>query len=65
MNIVVAITGATGVVYGITLLRELARTGVKTHLVLSDWAQHTIELETNYQVSNINDLAFRVFDAIT
>jgi 4-hydroxy-3-polyprenylbenzoate decarboxylase len=63
MNIIVAITGATGSVYGITLLRELARVGVETHLVLSDWARRTIELETNYKVSDINDLASRVFGA--
>jgi len=57
MNIVLAITGATGVVYGITILRELARANITTHLVLSNWAQRTIESETSYTVSDINDLA--------
>jgi len=63
MNIVLAITGATGAVYGITLLRELARANIKTHLVLSRWAQRTIELETSYTVSDINDLASCVYAA--
>lgn len=60
MKIVVAITGATGAVYGITLLRELARARMETYLVLSDWAHRTIELETNYQVSDIYDLASHI-----
>jgi len=63
MHIVVAITGATGAVYGITVLRELARAGVETHLVLSDWARRTIELETDYQASAVDALASRVYSA--
>ncbi|WP_347490605.1 UbiX family flavin prenyltransferase [Desulfoscipio sp. XC116] len=63
MHIVAAITGATGAVYGITLLRELARANVETHLVLSDWARHTIELETDYRASAIDALASHVYSA--
>lgn len=63
MRIVVAITGATGAVYGITMLRELARTGVETHLVISNWARRTIELETDYKVNTIDTLASCVYES--
>ncbi|SFR00124.1 UbiX family flavin prenyltransferase [Desulfoscipio geothermicus] len=63
MRIVVAITGATGAVYGITMVRELARAGVETYLVISNWARRTIELETDFKISNIDALAARVYNA--
>ncbi|MBF7082630.1 UbiX family flavin prenyltransferase [Desulfallas sp. Bu1-1] len=62
MRVVMAITGATGAVYGITLLRELARAGVETHLVYSKWARRTIELETGYKAGAIDALAARVYN---
>lgn len=46
MRLVVAITGATGVIYGVTLLQQLKRMGIEVHLMMSQWARHTIELET-------------------
>ncbi len=46
-RIVVAITGATGAVYGLRLLQLLvAIPGVETHLVLSDAAVLTLHQET-------------------
>ena len=47
MKIVVAMTGATGAVYGIRLLDELKKHQVETHLVLSDWAKETLAIETD------------------
>ncbi len=57
VRIVVAITGATGVIYGITLLGQLKKMEVETHLILSRWARHTIELETSYTVEQVSALA--------
>ncbi len=57
VRIVVAITGATGVIYGITLLEQLKKLEVETHLILSRWARHTIELETAYTVEQVSALA--------
>ncbi len=34
-KIILAITGATGAVYGVRLLEELRNSGVETHLVVS------------------------------
>ncbi len=58
MRIVLAITGASGAIYGIRLLETLREAGVETHLILSDWARKTIEMETNYTAEGVEALAF-------
>ncbi len=61
-EIVVAISGASGVQYGIRLLEALKKMkGVKTHLVLSDSAKKLIEIETDYSVKDIERLADYVY----
>lgn len=58
MNIVVAMTGATGAVYGIRLLQYLSqRPDVTTHLILSQWAEKTIRLETDVTMEDVIALA--------
>jgi flavin prenyltransferase len=58
MRLVVAMTGATGAPLGVRLLERLRETeGVETHLVLSQWARSTIELETGMRVREVLDLA--------
>jgi 4-hydroxy-3-polyprenylbenzoate decarboxylase len=56
-RIVVGITGATGPILGIRLLEALGGLGVESHLVLSDWAERTIKLETSYSVAEVRGLA--------
>lgn len=46
IRLVVAMTGATGAVYGVRLLEVLTDTRVETHLIMSDWARKTILAET-------------------
>jgi 4-hydroxy-3-polyprenylbenzoate decarboxylase len=51
-------TGATGAVFGVELLRRLRnQPDVETHLVLSQWAKATIHLETDLSVREVTDLA--------
>ncbi|GBF33756.1 3-polyprenyl-4-hydroxybenzoate carboxy-lyase UbiX [Desulfocucumis palustris] len=57
MRIVVAITGATGAVYGVAVLEALKSLGIETHLILSPWAVKTIELETDYTAAQVAELA--------
>ncbi|MEI6795667.1 MAG: UbiX family flavin prenyltransferase [Methanomassiliicoccales archaeon] len=59
MRRVVAITGSSGVIYGIRLLQELQ--GEKL-LVISEMGKKLIETETNLKVSEVEDLADRVLD---
>lgn len=57
-RIVVAITGATGAVYGLRLLQHLhALPGVASHLVLSDAAVLTLHQETGLQRRDVEALA--------
>jgi 4-hydroxy-3-polyprenylbenzoate decarboxylase len=57
-RIVVAITGATGAVYGVQLLRRLYATpGVETHLVISDAASLTLHQELGLQRRDAEALA--------
>jgi 4-hydroxy-3-polyprenylbenzoate decarboxylase len=60
MRIVIAITGASGVAYGIDLLRQLRELGVERHLVLSQWAEATIAKETKLSAREVGAMASTV-----
>jgi 4-hydroxy-3-polyprenylbenzoate decarboxylase len=60
--IVVAMTGATGAVYGIRLLEALRELGVETHLVVSRWAEVTLRTETDLSLERIRALATASYD---
>mgnify|MGYP002524918158 CR=1 FL=1 len=46
MRLVVGITGSTGVIYGVRLLEVLKKLGIETNLIMSEWAQKCITMET-------------------
>ncbi len=56
-RVVLGISGATGAIYGIKFLEEAKKAGLETQLVLSNSAQRTIELETDYSMDYIIKLA--------
>lgn len=56
-RLIVGITGATGAIFGIRLLEALRAAGVESHLVVSKWAQQTIEHETEYAAKAVRELA--------
>ena len=60
MRIVVAMTGATGAVYGVRLLSALAELGVERHLILSRWAEVTLLKETGLGAREVAALATEV-----
>lgn len=57
LRLVVGITGATGAILGIRFLEALRDLGVESHLVMSDWAERTIRIETVYSVADVRALA--------
>src|SRR5215475_12896963 len=63
MNLIVAITGSSGVIYGIKMLECLKDLKIKTHLVLSEWGQKNIELETEKSVEYVKGLATVCYDS--
>lgn len=56
-RLVVGISGASGVVYGVRMLQALRRMGVETHLVMSRSAQVTLAHETDMKVHEVQALA--------
>lgn len=63
-RIVVAISGASGVIYGIRALQVLrAMSHIETHLILSAAARQTIVAETMWAVKDVEALANVVYDA--
>lgn len=61
-RIIVGITGATGVIYGIRLLEALKSAEVETHLILSDAGKKNILIETDYAIGDVEKLASQVHD---
>ena len=60
-RLVVGISGASGIIYGIRLLEALRESEVETHLVISEAAKKVAELETGYTVAQVEALADAVY----
>lgn len=56
-RLIIGITGASGIVYGIRLLELLKGTMIETHLVMSRAAEVTLAYETNRKVAAVKALA--------
>jgi 4-hydroxy-3-polyprenylbenzoate decarboxylase len=61
MKLIVAITGATGAIYGVRLLQRLREAGAETHLVISRWGVRTLLHETPYSREQVESLASVVY----
>ena len=57
MKLIVAITGATGSIFGVRLLQALQGTPVETHLVVSKWGARTLVHETPYTLEQVEQMA--------
>jgi 4-hydroxy-3-polyprenylbenzoate decarboxylase len=62
-RLVVGISGATGVIFGIRLL-ELTKTiaDIETHLVITEMGKATISIETEYSIPDVEKLASQVYN---
>lgn len=56
-RLVVGISGASGIAYGLETLRCLRRAGVESHLVMSRAAEETVAYETNLSPDDVRALA--------
>jgi 4-hydroxy-3-polyprenylbenzoate decarboxylase len=61
-KIVVGISGATGVVYGIRMLKALFESGVETHLVITSSAIRNMLIETDYTMADLDPFASTIYD---
>ena len=60
--IIIAITGASGVIYGIKLLESLKELNIENGLVISDAAKIVIEHETNYKINEVISLTDNYYE---
>ena len=61
MRLIVGMSGASGVIYGVRLLEALKKeSDAETHLILSDSAKININLETEWSVKDVQALADHV-----
>jgi flavin prenyltransferase len=56
-RIVVGLTGASGVIYGVRTLETLGELGIETHLIISEGAAYNLAIETKYSVSDVESMA--------
>jgi len=64
-RLVVGISGASGVIYGVRLLEALRPLPVETHLVMTRTAEVTLAHETDLKVSDVRrlaDVAYKIDD---
>lgn len=56
-RLIVGISGASGVIYGVRMLETLRDMPVETHLVISKAAEVTLAYETDLKIAAVRDLA--------
>lgn len=61
-KIVVGISGASGGIYGIQLLKAFKQYDVETHLVISNSGKVSLSLETEFALEDIKNLATYYYD---
>jgi 4-hydroxy-3-polyprenylbenzoate decarboxylase len=61
-RLVVGISGASGVIYGVRLLQVLQDTDYETHLIISKSGELNIQIETDYDPADVKAMADYVYD---
>ncbi len=61
MRFIVAITGASGQIYGIRLIEEL-RNVAEVHVIVSEKAKITLKVETDYSVEDIRKISHKFYE---
>ena len=62
MRLIIGITGSTGAIYGIRMLEVLKGLGVQTHLIMSEWGQKCVAMETGHTADYVRSLATAASD---
>src|SRR5690349_23649911 len=60
-RLIIGISGASGVVYGVRMLEALRATDIETHLVMTKSAEMTLAYETSLKVADVHSLAHVVY----
>jgi 4-hydroxy-3-polyprenylbenzoate decarboxylase len=62
MKILISMTGATGLIYGVRLLEVLKKTPHHVSLIMSPWAKETLLIETNFTCDDVFSLADQIYE---
>lgn len=62
MRLVVALSGASGAIYGVKLLQALKENNVEVHLIISRWAEKIVSHETGLNVESVKKLAYATYN---
>lgn len=57
MKVVVGISGGSGAIYGLSLLKALKELNIETHLVVSTMGEYVMEHETGVDLEGLKELA--------
>ncbi len=61
-RILVCITGASGAIYGTSLIGALNSLGHEVHLIISKWGKKTLEYELGMSSESLAELVHQVYD---
>lgn len=63
MDLIIGVTGATGIIYAVRLLEKLKDLPqVSTHLIMSRWAIENLSIETDYTYDYVKSLSTFTYD---
>ena len=60
-KIVVALTGASGIDYGVETLKALVEANTETYLILSRWAENVIQMESECSLEQVKQISKKVY----
>ena len=61
-RIFVGITGASGAIYGVRLIKALKSVGHEVHLVVSRWGKETLAHETEESKSSLSKEVYKIYE---
>ena len=61
-KIIVGISGASGVIYGVRVLKAFAEVGVETHIIITEAGVKNLMIETKYGMKELKSMASHVHD---
>jgi 4-hydroxy-3-polyprenylbenzoate decarboxylase len=61
-KMIVGITGASGVIYGVRTLEVLSQLGIETHLIITQAGMKNLEIETRTPLEHLKSMASHVYD---
>ncbi|MFX1286264.1 MAG: UbiX family flavin prenyltransferase [Promethearchaeota archaeon] len=62
-KIIVGLTGASGIQYGIEVIKALVESKIETHVILSKWAEFVLQDEVGIKSSEIKKMAFQAYNS--